>query len=94
MRYPRRGHTERFWKNHDKESYTCPGCGREADEVERFEVHHTDGHPANGDDDNLTALCRQCHWEEHGIEPGKHRGHWSEEYFHEWRSNESPLKYL
>lgn len=85
---------KRFWEEHDEGSYECPECGRTQSDGARFEVHHIDGHSANGKMNNLTALCRQCHWDEHNITPGKRRGHWSEEYFHEWRSNETPLKYL
>ncbi len=85
---------ERFWNEHDIDEYECPGCGRQRDEVEQFDVHHIDGNPGNGDLDNLVGLCQSCHHDRHGIEPGKQRGHWSEQYFHEWRSNETPLKYL
>lgn len=85
---------QQFWEEHDKETYECPECGATKDDGVRFQVHHIDGHPKNGTSENLVALCRKCHWEEHGMNPGKQRGHWSEEYFHEWRSNESPLKYL
>ena len=87
-------HRKKFWEEHDKETYECPECGSTKDDDVRFQVHHIDGHPKNGQLENLVALCRKCHWDEHGMQPGKHRGHWSEEYFHEWRSNETPLKYL
>lgn len=86
--------TKRFWEEHDKDDYECPRCNATREEGASFQVHHRDGHPKNGTMENLVALCRECHWEEHDIEPGKHRGHWSEEFFHEWRSNETPLKYL
>jgi 5-methylcytosine-specific restriction endonuclease McrA len=85
---------ERYWNSHDKDAYECPGCGRQRDEVERFEVHHIDEHPANGSMDNLVALCRNCHWDEHGIKPGRRQGHWSERFFNEWNADETPLKYL
>ncbi len=90
----REKHRAKFWEQHAKERYECPECGATLSDAERFEVHHIDGNPKNGKMKNLIALCRECHWDEHGMDPGKRRGHWSEEYFHEWRSNESPLKYL
>lgn len=92
--YPRNGDTERFWEKHDKTEYECPVCSRGIDEVDRFEVHHISGHPSDGSDENLIALCRECHWEEHDIDPGTHEGHWSERFFDEYNSDQNPLKYL
>ena len=85
---------ERFWNEHERSDYECPSCGETQGDGARFEVHHIDGNPENGTMENLVALCRECHWDEHNINPGKRRGHWSEAYFHEWRSNETPIKYL
>jgi 5-methylcytosine-specific restriction endonuclease McrA len=62
----RADHRDRFWGDHDKSDYQCPGCGRGSDEVTRFEVHHRDGDVHNGDTDNLIALCRSCHHDRHG----------------------------
>ncbi|WP_226043417.1 HNH endonuclease signature motif containing protein [Natrinema sp. DC36] len=84
----------KFWGEHDKDEYECPDCGRNWSEAKQFDVHHIDGNVGNSDMENLIGLCRRCHLERHGYEPGKRRGHWSEEYLHEWRSNETPLKYL
>lgn len=85
---------KRFWAEHDEEEYECPRCGRGIDEVDGFEVHHIDHHPENGHPENLVALCIECHWDEHDISPGKRHGHWSERFFNEYKSDESPLKYL
>lgn len=62
-------HTNRYWQNHDKETYLCPDCGRGIESVWRFEVHHIDENPLNGDPDNLIALCFECHRRRHGQEP-------------------------
>jgi 5-methylcytosine-specific restriction endonuclease McrA len=92
--YPRAGHTEKFWKHHDKEDYKCPHCGRGIDEVKQFQVHHKNEHPSDGSIQNLVALCRDCHWDEHDISPGEREGQWSERFFDEYNSDENPLKYL
>lgn len=92
--YPRQGHRERFWEQHDKEQYVCPNCGRGRGEVEQFQVHHISGHPEDGSDRNLIALCRKCHWEKHNISPGERKGHWSERFFDEYNSDQNPLMYL
>jgi 5-methylcytosine-specific restriction endonuclease McrA len=90
----RREDRVKFWEVHAKGTYECPQCGKTQEDGATFDVHHIDGNPENGDMGNLTALCRECHRDEHGMQPGKERGHWSEEYFHEWRSKNSPLRYL
>jgi 5-methylcytosine-specific restriction endonuclease McrA len=90
----RRGDRERFWAEHDKDDYECPNCGSGRSEVRRFEVHHIDGHPANGSMDNLIAVCRSCHEAIHDMDPGNRRGHWSERFTNEWEADETPLKYL
>lgn len=64
---PRARHRERYWNEHDEESYTCPDCGRGKDEVSEFQVHHKDGNPTNGDGENLVALCKECHHDRHGF---------------------------
>ena len=63
---PRQKHRERYWNEHDKQSYTCPDCGGGLEEVSEFQVHHKDGNPTNGDPENLVALCKECHHDRHG----------------------------
>lgn len=63
---PRAKHREKYWKDHDKLSYSCPDCGRGFDDVSEFQVHHKDGNPTNGDSENLIALCKECHHDRHG----------------------------
>ncbi len=91
---PRDGHTEAYWEAHDKETYNCPRCGRAKEKVRRFEVHHKDTNPRNGDMGNLVGLCLSCHREEHSIVPGKREGSWQERFFNEYKSDKNPLKYL
>jgi len=51
-----------YWENHNKQSYNCPDCGRNLDQLRTgFEVHHVDGNPTNNSLDNLVGLCRPCH---------------------------------
>ena len=64
---PRAEHRERYWNENDKLSYTCPDCGRGFEEVSEFQVHHKDENPANGELDNLVALCKECHHDRHGF---------------------------
>jgi 5-methylcytosine-specific restriction endonuclease McrA len=85
---------DRFWGEHDIDEYHCPNCGRGRAEVESFEVHHVDENPANGEIENLVALCQSCHWDEHGMAPGKRPGHWSEGFFNEYKGEDTPLKYI
>jgi len=85
---------EEYWSDRDKSAYTCPGCGRSRGDVRNFEVHHIDGNPANGSEENLVALCRDCHEEVHDMDPGKRDGHWSARFYDEWRSDQSPLMYI
>jgi len=59
-----------------------------------FEVHHIDGNVGNNAMENLLGLCQSCHHDRHGIDPSTGYGHWSDEYFNEWQSGQSPLKYL
>lgn len=59
-------HSYRYWKKRNKDTYKCPKCGRGLDSVDRFEVHHKDRDPTNGDPENLVALCRECHYDKHG----------------------------
>ena len=42
----------------------CSACGARADCV-----HHIDGDKKNHNIKNLSALCDQCHWKEHGRNP-------------------------
>jgi len=62
----RTDHREWYWTLYDYDSYECPDCGRSADEVDRFEVHHLDRDPLNGALWNLQAVCRRCHGWRHG----------------------------
>jgi len=61
-------HTQQYWRNHDKDSYTCPDCGRGRAQVATLHVHHRDHDPTNGDPENLVALCERCHLQRHGKE--------------------------
>jgi 5-methylcytosine-specific restriction endonuclease McrA len=90
----RREHREKYWREHDKDEYTCPECGRGREEVEELQVHHKDRNTHDGSLENLVGLCRSCHWEHHGIEPGKRTGQWQARFFNEYNSDETPLKYL
>jgi len=61
---------ERYWNEHDKETYQCPDCGREEDEIQRgFEVHHDSGDAFDNSVDNLVALCNFCHCIREGRKP-------------------------
>lgn len=91
---PRDGHTEKYWEEHTKEEYVCPRCDRGYEEVDEFQVHHKNKNPMDGSMSNLVGLCRECHWEHHGIVPGKREGSWQERFFNEYKSDKNPLKYL
>lgn len=53
---------ERFWGEHDTQSYQCPDCGRGRDELrDGFEMYHKDGNVYDNRIDNLIGLCRPCH---------------------------------
>lgn len=71
-------HKNQYWSEREREEYECPHCGRGFEEVERFEVHHRDGNPLNGDSDNLVALCRECHYREHDREPPESLEQWKQ----------------
>lgn len=71
-------HRSRYWKEHDRATYECPRCERGPESVEWFEVHHKDHDPTNGDLSNLVALCRKCHYEEHGRTPPESLSEWKE----------------
>lgn len=60
----RKAHRERYWAEHDKETYVCPMCDRRRD---YYEVHHIDGDWLNGHAVNLVALCYPCHKLRHGL---------------------------
>jgi len=59
-------HRQWFWTLFEYNDYKCPDCGRSAEEVQRFEVHHLDRDPLNGALWNLQAVCRRCHGWRHG----------------------------
>ena len=71
-------HRKRYWRENDRDEYECPRCGRGMDEVHSFEVHHIDRNPLNGDKENLVALCRECHYREHGRSPPESLEEWKE----------------
>lgn len=71
---------QKFWREHDRESYVCPGCGSETGGVEWWEVHHKDGDPMNNDIENLVALCRTCHYREHDRTPPRSLDEWKDEF--------------
>lgn len=61
---------QHFWEKHDRESYTCPDCGRIEDDVAYgFEVHHKNGKPMDNRPENHIALCRTCHNIREGKKP-------------------------
>lgn len=50
-----------FWEKHNRETYECPDCGRQEEELlSTFEVHHKDGQPMDNRPENHVALCRPC----------------------------------
>lgn len=51
-----------FWREHDRETYECPGCGTRSGP---WEVHHRNGRGFDDSEENLIALCRPCHRELH-----------------------------
>lgn len=52
-----------WWNIHDKETYTCPDCGRQREDIRRWEVHHINGTPGK-----IVGLCQTCHKVRHGAE--------------------------
>ncbi|WP_164932813.1 nucleoside 2-deoxyribosyltransferase domain-containing protein [Halorubrum amylolyticum] len=61
---------EMFWEKHDRETYECPDCGRQEEELlNTFEVHHKDGQPMDNRPENHVALCRPCHNLREGKKP-------------------------
>ena len=76
-------HRYRFWGERDREDYTCPRCGRGHDDVFQFEIHHIDGDPTNGNESNLVALCRRCHYQEHDREPPRSLDQWKADFSEE-----------
>lgn len=60
---------EWYWSVHDPDTYECPDCGRGADRVYQFDVHHRDGDPCNNAPNNLLGLCRRCHVWRHNTGP-------------------------
>lgn len=69
IRKARQRHRQWYWREHDKDTHQCPACGAGTESVRRFEVHHRDGNPLNGNPENLVALCWECHLKQHGAEP-------------------------
>lgn len=83
--YPRQEARKLFWSEHDRETYTCPECGRGIEEVTQFQVHHKDENRRNNDLDNLVGLCRRCHHDLHG---------WWTRYYRREGINEIERRYL
>jgi len=71
-------HRKQFWRDRDKEDHTCPWCGSTWGDVADFEIHHIDGDPTNGDEENLVAVCRSCHYREHDRTPPTDLESWKE----------------
>lgn len=55
-------HKERFWREHDEDSFECENCGAANKPIH---VHHKDGNVGNGSMQNLVGLCKSCHKIEH-----------------------------
>ena len=51
----------------DRAGWRCERCGKAG----RLECHHIVPHAAGGGEEmsNLQALCRGCHFEQHGARP-------------------------
>jgi len=51
-----------FWGENNRDTYQCPDCGRNEEEIPNgFEVHHKNGKPMDNRPSNLIGLCRLCH---------------------------------
>jgi nucleoside 2-deoxyribosyltransferase len=65
---------ERYWKEHPKEEYECPDCGRgRGDIVGEFQVHHKSENPHDNRLDRLVGLCGFCHRLREGKKPSLER---------------------
>lgn len=73
-------HRLEYWRRNDRKNYVCPDCGATADDVDHWHVHHKDGDPFNGDEDNLVALCPSCHHDRHGHEQRLELPEWMDEF--------------
>ena len=80
-------HRQRYWREHDREAFECPDCGRDAETVGEIHVHHKDRNPFNGDMDNLVALCRKCHLKRHGFERRRTLDEWKTEFLELGKEN-------
>ena len=61
---------KRYWERHNRETYTCPDCGRAEEQVYgKFEVHHQGGSAYDNRIENLVGLCRMCHNLREGKKP-------------------------
>jgi hypothetical protein len=58
---PRQASKDVFWRDRDKSTYRCPGCGRPRDEVPAVHIHHLDERKRNPAEKNLIGLCTTCH---------------------------------
>jgi hypothetical protein len=65
---------ERYWSEHDRQTYHCPDCGRPSDKIEgTFEVHHKNGSAYDNRMNNLIGLCGLCHALREDKHPSKDR---------------------
>jgi len=63
---------QRYWEENNRDSYSCPDCGRsESQIVGAFEVHHKNGEPMDNRPKNHVALCRVCHMLREDKKPSK-----------------------
>lgn len=52
------------WSYREKQNFTCEGCGvnlSQGDDHELLHTHHIDGVKSDNSEDNLQALCVDCH---------------------------------
>jgi len=65
---------QRYWDEHDKETYECPDCGRGRGEiVGEFQVHHKSRNPHDNRLEQLVGLCGYCHRLREGKKPSLKR---------------------
>lgn len=65
---------QRYWNEHNKDTYQCPDCGRRRDEiVGEFQVHHKSGNPHDNRLEKLVGLCGYCHRVREGKKPSLKR---------------------
>jgi hypothetical protein len=72
----------RFWSHHDRATYECPSCGRDAQEAEGpWHVHHKDRDPLNNEYVNLVGVCIWCHRKGHRLDSiMREMNEWKEQF--------------